>query len=475
MSYFVDGLNFAKAIEDEDSRSFYFFHPHHLLYAPAGYILYEAAALIGFTLRAVTVLQIISGVMGALGVSIFFLLLRKLRVRQRIALTSSLFLAFSYGYWYHSINVKSTIPALTLLIISLYFLVGFKKGVLGPILCGVFHGVSILLHHVHVLFAVPVLAFFLLGNRKRNLVWYFVGFIPSLGIPYLIVGILVAEVRSVGEFFRWSTYYLHVEPSYWEAGASSFVCAVRSVGISLFGGHYLFLRDYRLLAAAGAVSAVLLFLLISLSRLLVDWRKFRGRFFYIMILWSMCYAGFHLFWCHYSFWVIQLVPFFCLLSLLWNDGHRRITTVLPFMLAVYLGLNLFGNIIPKHRSPPEYVQFIHELREDSRRDDLFIVLGILRARNRQIEYLNPNISYSLDREYWTLSQIVQDGERAMIEIEDRIRQGRSVYLWWDFTPRSMEWLDPPCGDVVRQIFAEYATVPTFSRGEMVVTRLVPVE
>ncbi len=117
MSYFVDGLNFAKAIEDGDSRSFYFFHPHHLLYAPAGYILYEAAALVGFTLRAVTVLQMISGAMGALGVSIFFLLLRKLRVRQRIALTSSAFLAFSYGYWYHSVNVKSTITALTLLII----------------------------------------------------------------------------------------------------------------------------------------------------------------------------------------------------------------------------------------------------------------------------------------------------------------------------------------------------------------------
>lgn len=476
VSYFVDGLNFAKAIEDADIASLYFFHPHHLLYAPTGYIFYKAASLVGYTGRAVTILQVISAVMGAAGISIFSLLLRKLNIRCSIALTSSLFLAFSYGYWYHSVNVKSTVPALALLIVSFYFLIDFGAGIFKPILCGIFHGGSMLFHQVHILFVVPVLVFFILSGRKKNIGWYFLGLIPSVCIPYITVGGFIAELRSVSEFFHWTTLYLHSELSYLRANISNLISAVRSVGISLFGGHYFFLKDFRLLLFAGGISIVSLFLFVSLFQLASNWKRFRNQVFYTMIAFSISYGIFHLFWCpdNYSFWVIQLLPFFSLLALLWNGENRSRRLILPLILGIYFGLNLFGNIIPKHGSPPQYVQFIYELREKTAKDDLFIILGLAKAKIGYTEYIDPNIHYSLDRDYLTLPQIVEDQEGTMDEIEDRIDQGADVYLWWDFTPQTIERLNPPQRDGALRLLSTYNSVPAFLRGEMVMMKLVPV-
>jgi len=474
-SYLVDGLNFAKVVEDADPHAFYFFHPHHLLYAPICYLLYWSARMLGYSGRAVTVLQVFSSIMGALGVAVFFSFLRRLNIRHLIALISSLFLAFSYGYWYHSVNVSSTLPALALLMISLYLLVGLKRSVFSTSLISICQGLCILFHQIHVLSVVPFLAFFLISGRKRSIAHYFLGLISCVAVPYLTVGTIVLRLKSIGEFLHWTTQYLHSEPSYWEVKISILLTAVRSMGISLLGGHYLLLSDYRRVLFVAAATLVSVFITFSLFRLLMHWKELRRASSSPVLLLSVVYAGVFSFWCpgYYSFWVIQLVPLFSLLSFLWNEQRQRAQMVLVAVLVIHFGLNLFGNVVPKHLATPGYVEFLYRVRDRTARDDLFIIRGLTRAKGRWVEYIDPNILYSLKRDYVTLPDMARNPEQAMGEIERRVMGGLGVYLWWDLEASALEDPTLPHKDVLVRVLSRYDRAPAFSSHGYTVWKLTP--
>ncbi len=474
VNYFVDGLNFAKALEDDNIQTLYFFHPHHLLYAPTVYLLYRVGTLFGYTGRTVAVFQLLGSIMGALGVSVFFLLMRRLGSRRFVAVVASLFLAFSYGYWYHSVNVKSTVPALALLLGSLYFLMGAELGSLKSLLCGILHGGTILLHAVHVVWIPSVIVFLAISHRRKSLVEYLLGLISSVGLSYLIVVFFVAKFESATQTFRWATLYLHSQSSYWDVSLSNLLLAARNIGVCIFGGHFFFSRNYLFWPFLCTLAAVLGFLLYSLARLTAVGRRLLRRHFYVLITLSLTYGGIHLFWCpyDYSFWVIQLIPLSALFFLSWTRVTRKSIVLLLLVVGAHFGLNLLGNIVPKHLSSATYVEVIHKLREDSTENDLFIILGLSCADGRYVEYVNPNVHYFLGREYITLPQIAENPEQQIERIRNRMREGKSVYLWWDFTPHEIEKLQPPYREVGRQILCLYGTEIAYSEGEYMVQTFV---
>jgi hypothetical protein len=145
------------------------------------------------------------------------------------------------------------------------------------------------------------------------------------------------------------------------------------------------------------------------------------------------------------------------------------------VIGMHLGLNLLGNVIPKHTSPAPYVEVIHTLREGSDEDDLFIILGLIRTEDRYVEYTNPHVPYFLGREYLTLPQILRDGEAQIERIENRIREGKSVYLWWDFTPAEIGRVPSPYREVGRRVLSLYPTAPAYGKGEYVVQKFLAVE
>jgi hypothetical protein len=210
-------------------------------------------------------------------------------------------------------------------------------------------------------------------------------------------------------------------------------------------------------------------------RLVVGWKEYCRKRCYVLVVLCLTYGGVHLFWCpaDYSFWVIQLIPLSVLLFMPWNSVTQRRTVLLLVIVGMHFGLNLMGNIIPKHLSPAPYVKVIHSLRESTTEDDLFILLGLIRAHDGYVKYTDPNVDYFLGRKRLTLPQIVENGEEAIDEIEDRLRDGKSVYLWWDVTPGRIERLPPPYSEAGRRVLSLYRTAPAHGEGEHMIRAFVP--
>jgi hypothetical protein len=101
-NYYWDGLAFALKIEQVAKQvkpPSDLFHQNHLVYNAIGYLLYVVPRSLGFTVRALTGLQIASAVSCAVGVGIFFGIARRMSGSSYIAWVGSALLAVSTCWW----------------------------------------------------------------------------------------------------------------------------------------------------------------------------------------------------------------------------------------------------------------------------------------------------------------------------------------------------------------------------------------
>ena len=70
--YYWDGIVFAQTIEDAARLSPSLVHPNHLIYNFAGYLFYKLLRAFGADIRALTALQILNALLGALCARILF-------------------------------------------------------------------------------------------------------------------------------------------------------------------------------------------------------------------------------------------------------------------------------------------------------------------------------------------------------------------------------------------------------------------
>jgi len=71
--YYWDGITFALQIEKvakAERGAELLFHPNHLIYNGSGYVLYRTTQALGFSIRALQVLQIANAIAGAMGASV---------------------------------------------------------------------------------------------------------------------------------------------------------------------------------------------------------------------------------------------------------------------------------------------------------------------------------------------------------------------------------------------------------------------
>lgn len=227
--YFGEGFKWALSGPAEHGGLFRFFHPHHLLYNPLGYLSHQLLALMNPGLSPMISFRLVDTLAGLGGVVVFHRMLRRLLDEERVAWAAAAGFAFSWGYWTHSINVE-------VYAVSMFFLVtGFAlalrlvrdetAGWSAWAGLGLAAGAAVLFHQSNVLFLAVPLTAALLHPRGRGagLALLAGGFAPAFAaatvLPYLAV-MFHLGYRTPRAAMTWLFLYGHQADTYVGTGAS---------------------------------------------------------------------------------------------------------------------------------------------------------------------------------------------------------------------------------------------------------------
>lgn len=181
-----DGV--ACAIALELGRTPYLFHSNHLLYGFLGYLFWKFLCLPAGIVRALPALQLFSSLLSALGLVGLYRLLDSLLEDARVALLLTLTLSVTAAFWVWSIEAQVYPLGFLPLAWATAILVR-DPGQGKYVKVGLLHGLAVLGHLMHFLWAIPALYWMRrdpAGNRKA-LGQYAGSLAAATLLPYAIV------------------------------------------------------------------------------------------------------------------------------------------------------------------------------------------------------------------------------------------------------------------------------------------------
>ena len=208
--FFRDSFTYAWAAESESVRDL--FHSHHLLYVPLCRLYYNLWRGLGYDGGALVPLQTLTTIMGALGVSLLFLVLSiKLRDRASAAF-AAIFMGVSYAFWAYSMQAYPYVFAVSLLIASYLSLV---KGMMTSrslwlVVAGLLNAAAILFHQMTGLFLPVAIVAILIDRapfsiRLRRLALFLLPVGICVTMAYVGVGFAILKFSSLNQLFYFAT------------------------------------------------------------------------------------------------------------------------------------------------------------------------------------------------------------------------------------------------------------------------------
>ncbi|NCC36133.1 MAG: DUF2723 domain-containing protein, partial [Chloroflexia bacterium] len=223
-----DALSYILDVERKPWQEL--FHPHHLAYGPLGALIHSAAVGLGWPGGAERLLQLTNALAGALGVTLFGVLIGRLIGRGQPqtwawqpALLGALLLASSFAYWYYAIEVEVYTIAAIFLLVALALMLRAARRPASPTLAaglGLVQGMAVLFHQTNVLLSVPAGIALTYGYVKQKeagptdwrgllvtLLSYGLPLALVVGGAYLWVGLGVSGFRNATDLFTWAAGY----------------------------------------------------------------------------------------------------------------------------------------------------------------------------------------------------------------------------------------------------------------------------
>lgn len=208
-NYYWDGITFAQTIENANQFKS-LIHPSHLLYNALGYIFYHVLLSVGFSMRALTALQILNAVLsGAASVVLFFILKSAFR---SLYLASWLTLLFGWSatWWKYSTDADAYIISVLFLLIAFRFILPTAKP--RPVVVAVFYSLSMCFHELAIFFGPVIIAGLLYQcktSRQKLLSLIRFVFVSSAltTTAYFFCFYLATHRLDLGSFIHWLTYY----------------------------------------------------------------------------------------------------------------------------------------------------------------------------------------------------------------------------------------------------------------------------
>ncbi|MDP4219434.1 MAG: glycosyltransferase family 39 protein [Bacteroidota bacterium] len=377
----------------------WFFHPHHLLYHVAAMLWLSLFQTFGVTTDSALIVESLNALFGAATVAlIFYILKEKFGNSTKNALSTTVLIACSFGFWYYSLNVEIiTIPQF-FLVLSLVFLLRSPLRTKDLVLTGVFQGIAILFFQVHVLFIIPVFLriYFLKENTafpsKAKAFGSYL--LPAAGLPilgYALVLIFNIHPHSLNEAMLWMTKYAHEMSDAWTVPSlQSLKKASIGFSHSIVGGQFLFavpwfaqhtaeifgkheLRDEfflahsispivsELLLVAAAIIALIVIYVVAVS--IPSLKKiYLGQKTLLLPILSffIVYCIFFFVWdpVDFQFWIMQSILGWILLDrmlALSRQKNPKRTAVFRVVLPLLLvSVNFFGSIVLLHNESNDY-------------------------------------------------------------------------------------------------------------------------
>jgi 4-amino-4-deoxy-L-arabinose transferase-like glycosyltransferase len=309
-----DALSYVR---DVDQRAGFFFHPHHPLYSPTGWLFYKLWQAFGYGGSSEIPLQVLNSVVGAaIGVGLYRLVLRRTG-RWWAAFLAAGILLFNYGFWYFAVEVEVYHLALVWLIAALALLIELvtqPRRRTAPLL-GLALGLAALYHQTNGLLVPVVIAGVLLSPvawRERLTQLITAGVISAavVAIGYALVGFGYNGFRSLGEMRAWMFFF--IETGWWGH-------AVRDRLTDLGAGLG------NTISTEGALIfwvAIVIVLLVGLPAAVRRW----PRISVISLIWIAIYGGFFAWWeaDNIEFWIGTLLPLWLLLGLSLDRAAARV-------------------------------------------------------------------------------------------------------------------------------------------------------
>jgi 4-amino-4-deoxy-L-arabinose transferase-like glycosyltransferase len=360
-------------IRDVDERAGFFFHPHHLLYSPTGWLFWQGWRLFGYDGGSELALEVLNSIAGAAcGFGLYRLVLR-LTNHVWAALAAAALLMFNYGAWYFSVEVEVYLLALIWLLLSLALLIQLvsqPRWWTAPVL-GFCVGMAALYHQTNGLLVPVVVAGVLLSpvtwrERIKQLVLSgaLAGGIVALG--YGLVGFGYNGYRSLEQLREWMFFF--IETGWWGHATRD---RLTDLGAGLGNS----------ISTQGALPfwiGILVLLALGLPNAARRWPRIVA----LCLLWIAIFGGFFAWWEgeNIEFWIGTLLPLWLLVGL--AVAALRLPRVGPALqfAAVVLPLVLAWHNYPivKRRGDPSQDlqrQIAAQVGQQSSAADLIIAPG----------------------------------------------------------------------------------------------------
>ena len=384
------------------------FHPHHLLFNALGWVLWRTARIFGYTGGALPVLQSLNGALGAAGVAVFYVTLRRLLQRSRwLPFLVASGLSLSFGYWICATDGRVNMPSIFLMLCAFAVLCRVMQSPNVPLsaLVGGLAGAAVLFHESAGLFLVVALVGVWIGEddpmrlpaamrslRRRMLTAFGSAWLATVIVPYLAVGVLALHLHSVGAFRHWTSEY--AELGWWwdfhvvhnlrldlyafrhaafvePPGKQGTFHVSRNIPVALSRLYFV-----TLLGWLGAVYAFL-------AALPLLWRSHNRRTMIVCVTWIVVYTAFFTVWSpgYFVFWVPVLIPTGIMLALALAHYRARrgglwANWLLGAWIILYGTLNAQASILP-HLFPgtDPFQRIAADVRAHTQVGDVILVAG----------------------------------------------------------------------------------------------------
>ena len=306
-AYYWDGIAFAQAIEDASSLNASLVHPNHLIYNFAGYLFYKLLHVFSADIRAVTALQILNSLLGALCAGVLFAILMNTLRSLYFSFWLTLLFAFSATWWKFATDANAYIPSVLFLLISFYLVLPNRRP--RPLLTAFTFFAGMAFHQLAV-FMLPALALGIylqdgpptLTRRALNAVYFSLAATVLIVATYALLFYLATGAFELSRLIHWTASYSPDADTHFQLW-SNLQYSLRGLVRLFFGGRVNLLRGLvnpaiavLLLCLLAAILFFILNLLRNLRPVKLRLEMHRKTVLLLALLWIVVYSVFLFFW-----------------------------------------------------------------------------------------------------------------------------------------------------------------------------------
>lgn len=372
--YVFDSILDAANVENHNDM----FDSRHIIQHLIMRLFYLGWVSLGYTQGAIVPIEVLNALFAALGVAVFLMLVKKIVGDDRVAILSSLLLAFSWGYFRYSGECETMIMPCLPLVGALYLILPHGKRRPNYLLAGVLYAIEVLLYQLHLVFAPAFLFAILAGNgpireRIKGAATFLICATFLITAVYLGIGLLVLSVPTNGLIVWFLGPSQHsVWTGYNSLSAGRALTALHTVVLGYWPYPKLAQVFWALFVPLLAYSAV--------YRMRI-WKAY-GRLTIVCIFFIVSFMPFQLYYNpeNNQQVVPLLMPFWLLAAMVYKDMRQRghmVFRALPYAILILLfSINFFGTVYPFHLAENNrHTAKSAFLKDFTKQGDLIIVNG----------------------------------------------------------------------------------------------------